>query len=40
MKGDTCFLQDSEGKVFSWGKNNCGELGHGDLENRNYPTEC
>jgi alpha-tubulin suppressor-like RCC1 family protein len=25
--------------VFSWGKNNFGQLGHGDTKNRNTPTK-
>jgi alpha-tubulin suppressor-like RCC1 family protein len=27
-----------KGKVFSWGENNCGQLGHGDQEDRSVPT--
>jgi alpha-tubulin suppressor-like RCC1 family protein len=28
-----------KGKVFSWGSNDCGQLGHGDTEDRRVPTK-
>ena len=28
-----------KGEVFTWGKNNHGQLGHGDKENRIVPTK-
>ena len=30
---------NSNGEVFTWGYNGCGQLGHGDKENRNVPTK-
>jgi RCC1 and BTB domain-containing protein len=27
------------GEVFTWGDNNYGQLGHGDMENRTVPTK-
>ena len=30
---------DKSGKVFSWGKNNLGQLGHGDTRDRKLPTQ-
>ena len=29
---------DKNGKVFSWGKNELGQLGHGDTRDRKLPT--
>lgn len=29
---------DKDGKLYTWGGNACGQLGHGDLDNRNVPT--
>ena len=28
-----------EGKVFTWGSNEFGQLGHGDYEHRHIPTK-
>jgi alpha-tubulin suppressor-like RCC1 family protein len=33
------FYLISENKVFSWGKNEFGKLGHGDTKDRNTPTQ-
>jgi len=30
---------DSSGKAYTWGRNETGQLGHGDLKNRYNPTE-
>ena len=30
---------DKQGKVFSWGKNDQGQLGHGDTRDRKLPTQ-
>lgn len=30
---------DNQGKAYSWGRNECGQLGLGDMVNRNDPTE-
>ena len=27
------------GEVYSWGRNNWGQLGHGDKKERNFPTK-
>ena len=32
------FLLLENGEVYSWGHNYCGQLGHGDTEDRNTPT--
>jgi hypothetical protein len=37
-KSDTFLAQDLEGRVYSWGKNNYGELALGDIEDRENPT--
>lgn len=29
---------DEEGKVYTWGRNESGQLGHGDMETRYKPT--
>ena len=29
---------DSDGKMYSWGYNGCGQLGHGNITNRSTPT--
>lgn len=38
MKSDSYIIQDTEGNLFSWGKNNYGELGHGDIQDRAEPS--
>lgn len=40
--GDFCYALTTSGEVYSWGLNVCGNLGHGDLENKSVPTlvEC
>ncbi|KAG2451142.1 hypothetical protein HYH02_004409 [Chlamydomonas schloesseri] len=34
-----CFAGDSEGNLYSWGRNERGQLGHGDFAQRNVPTK-
>ena len=40
--GDFCYALTTDGEVFSWGLNVCGNLGLGDYDNRSEPTkvEC
>lgn len=38
MRSDSYIIQDLLGNIYSWGKNNYGELGHGDIEDRDSPT--
>mmetsp|Transcript_6849 Transcript_6849/g.11673 ORF Transcript_6849/g.11673 Transcript_6849/m.11673 type:complete len:475 (-) Transcript_6849:559-1983(-) len=33
-----CIAGDVDGRLFTWGRNEKGQLGHGDLLNRNNPT--
>lgn len=33
-----CIVGDMEGRVYTWGRNEKGQLGHGDLVQRNTPT--
>ena len=37
--GNSSYLLDIEGNVWSFGDNTCGQLGHGDEELRNIPTK-
>jgi len=37
-KSDTFLAKDLGGRMYSWGKNNYGELALGDLEDRLNPT--
>jgi alpha-tubulin suppressor-like RCC1 family protein len=37
--GISIFISLQENKVFSWGKNEYGQLGHGDTKDRNIPTK-
>lgn len=34
-----CFAGDTAGNLYSWGRNEKGQLGHGDLAQRNVPTK-
>ena len=36
--GDSCYLIDFEGNLWSFGNNNKGQLGHGDTTDKNTPT--
>lgn len=36
--GSSGYVIDDQGRVFSWGYNNYGQLGHGDLVNRSVAT--
>lgn len=38
MRSDSYIIQDKVGDIYSWGKNNYGELGHGDIQDRPQPT--
>ncbi|KAL6753725.1 RCC1/BLIP-II [Haematococcus lacustris] len=33
-----CMAGDTSGRLYAWGRNEKGQLGHGDLRNRNSPT--
>jgi alpha-tubulin suppressor-like RCC1 family protein len=35
----TALAVDMQGKVYAWGHNNMGQLGHGDTRNRKLPTQ-
>lgn len=35
----TAVALQSTGKIFSWGDNQFGQLGHGDLRSRKLPTQ-
>ena len=37
--GDHCVIVSNSGAVYAWGKNNKGQLGLGDTENRVFPTK-
>ncbi|KAH3758353.1 ADPribosylation factor subfamily protein [Pelomyxa schiedti] len=37
-QGHTIAVAGDTGITYSWGSNKCGQLGHGDFENRNIPT--
>lgn len=37
--GGHSFTISKSGAVFGWGRNNCGQLGLNDCENRMYPTQ-
>jgi alpha-tubulin suppressor-like RCC1 family protein len=34
----SAFALDEDGRVFAWGQNNLGQLGHGDNRHRKMPT--
>ena len=35
----TALAIDQAGKVYAWGHNSLGQLGHGDTRNRKLPTQ-
>lgn len=37
--GDHCIVLSMSGAVYAWGRNNKGQLGLGDTENRRFPTQ-